>query len=57
MSLSGPASPRAVEPNRITRRGWKYATTRSSNAAGTSGTDREYPLPTSAKERLYQSVE
>jgi hypothetical protein len=37
MSLSGPASPRAFEPNRITRCGLKYATTGSSNARGTEG--------------------
>src|SRR5262249_32545850 len=34
MSLSGPASPRAADPNRITRSGRKYATTASSNSAG-----------------------
>src|ERR1700730_8516620 len=35
MSLSGPASPRAADPNRITRSGWKYLTTASSNSGGT----------------------
>src|SRR5271166_894361 len=35
MSLSGPASPRAADPNRITRSGRKYSTTASSNSGGT----------------------
>src|SRR5271165_1848958 len=34
MSLSRPASPRAAEPNRMTRCGWKCATIPSSNSRG-----------------------
>ena len=35
MSLSGRATPRARDPNKITRCGLKYATTGSSSSAGT----------------------